>query len=133
MKLLVTSYDIHLSHCAYTIVVCSVFIIMLRLLYFIKNRIKSIYYHFRRDHESSSFRKLARNKSICRETCDFFSDQFTLLAINSIPLSCCFWKDPRRQKHVHSRQKGMFQEWYLDIFMISLENIFGDCDWVWFL
>ena len=78
----ITSYDVHLSHCAYTIVVCSVFIIMLRVLYFIK-KCKSIYYHFRRDHESSSFRKLARNKWICRETCDFFfRDQFTLLAIN---------------------------------------------------
>ena len=32
----------------------------------------SIYYHFRRDHESSSFQKLARNKWICRETFDFF-------------------------------------------------------------
>ena len=32
----------------------------------------SIYYHFRHDHESSSFRKLARNKWSCRETCDFF-------------------------------------------------------------
>ena len=49
-----------------------------------KTEYKSIYYHFRRDHESSSFRKLARNKWICRETCDFFRDQFTLLAINSI-------------------------------------------------
>ena len=34
---------------------------------------KSIYYHFRRNHESSNFRKLARNKWICREICDFFS------------------------------------------------------------
>ena len=25
-----------------------------------------------RDHENNSFRKLARNKSICREICDFF-------------------------------------------------------------
>ena len=37
-----------------------------------KTECKSIYYHFRRNHESSSFRKLARNKCICRETCDFF-------------------------------------------------------------
>ena len=36
-----------------------------------KTECKSIYYHFRRDHESSSFPKLARNKWICRETCDF--------------------------------------------------------------
>ena len=27
---------------------------------------------------------VARNKWICRKTCDFFRDQFTLLAINSI-------------------------------------------------
>ena len=40
---------------------------------------ESIYYHFRRDHESS-FPKLAKNKWICRETCDFFRDQFTLFA-----------------------------------------------------
>ena len=33
-----------------------------------KKECKSIYYHFRRDHESSSFRKLARNKSVCRKT-----------------------------------------------------------------
>ena len=37
-----------------------------------KTECKSIYYHFRRDHESSSFRKLARNKWICRETCGVF-------------------------------------------------------------
>ena len=48
-----------------------------------KTECKSIYYHFRHDHESSSFQKLARNKWICRETCDFFRDQFTLLAVNS--------------------------------------------------
>ena len=33
---------------------------------------KSFYYHFTCDHESSRFRKLARNKWICRENCDFF-------------------------------------------------------------
>ena len=38
-----------------------------------KTECKSIYYHFRRDHESSSFWKLARNKWICQEICDFFS------------------------------------------------------------
>ena len=37
-----------------------------------KTECKSIYYHFRRDHESSSFRKLARNNWICRKTFDFF-------------------------------------------------------------
>ena len=39
-----------------------------------KTECKSIYYHFRRDQESSSFRKLAGNKWICRETSDFFSE-----------------------------------------------------------
>ena len=34
----ITSYDVHLSHCAYTNIVCSVFNILLRFLYFIKNR-----------------------------------------------------------------------------------------------
>ena len=48
-----------------------------------KTECKSIYYNFRRDRESSRFRKLARNKWICGETCDFFRDQYTLLAINS--------------------------------------------------
>ena len=57
-------------------------------MYFIKEtKCKSIDYNFRRDHEISSFRKLARNKCICQETCDFFGDQFTLLAINSIILN----------------------------------------------
>ena len=41
-----------------------------------KTECKSIYYHFRPDHQSSSFRKLARDKWICRETCDFFSYTF---------------------------------------------------------
>ena len=39
--------------------------------YLIKTEYKSIYYHFRSDHESSSSRKLARNKWICWEICDF--------------------------------------------------------------
>ena len=34
----ITSYDVHLSHLAHTIVVRSVFSIMLRFLYFVKNR-----------------------------------------------------------------------------------------------
>ena len=34
----ITSYDIHLSHCVYTIVVCSVFVIMLQVFYFIKKQ-----------------------------------------------------------------------------------------------
>ena len=33
---------------------------------------KSIYYHFTHDHKSSGFRKLARNKWICWEICNFF-------------------------------------------------------------
>ena len=49
-----------------------------------KTECKSIYYYFRRDHESTSFQKLARNKWICQETYGFCRDQFTLLAINSI-------------------------------------------------
>ena len=40
-----------------------------------KTESKCIYHHFGRDHESSSFRKLARIKWICRETCDFFCDK----------------------------------------------------------
>ena len=55
-----------------------------------KTECKSICYHFRRDHESSSFRKLARNKWICRETCDFFCDQLTLWGINLYVL--IFWE-----------------------------------------
>ena len=56
-------------------VVCSVFIIMLRVCILSKTECKSICYQFRRDHYSSSFRKPARNKWICRETCDFFRDE----------------------------------------------------------
>ena len=37
-----------------------------------KTECKGIYHHFRRDHESSSFRKLSGSKWICRETSDFF-------------------------------------------------------------
>ena len=52
-----------------------------------KTECKSIYYHFRHDHESSSFPKLARNKWICRETYDFFfRDQFTLAKKILVPL-----------------------------------------------
>ena len=35
-----TSYDAHLSHCAYTIVICSVFNIMLRVLQFYQWKMK---------------------------------------------------------------------------------------------
>ena len=37
-----------------------------------KTECKDIHHQFRRDHESSSFRKLARNKCICGETFDIF-------------------------------------------------------------
>ena len=50
---------------------------------------KSIYYYFRRYHESSSFQKLARNKWICQEIYDFFSyplRQFLVLFRKLIPL-----------------------------------------------
>ena len=47
-----------------------------------KTECKSIYYHFRRDHESSNFRKLARNKWICRETCDFFRHTKVIIIVN---------------------------------------------------
>ena len=40
-----------------------------------KAECKSIYYHLKRDHESSSIQKLARNKWICQETCDFFYEE----------------------------------------------------------
>ena len=39
-----------------------------------KTERKSIYYHFRRDDKSGSFRKLARNKWICREACDILKE-----------------------------------------------------------
>ena len=42
-----------LSHCPYTIVVCSIFNIMLRFLYFIENRVY--------EHKSSGFQNLAVN------------------------------------------------------------------------
>ena len=44
-----------------------------------KTECKSIYYHFRRDNKSSSFRKLPRNKWICRESYDFFSHVYYLI------------------------------------------------------
>ena len=46
-----------------------------------KTECKSIYYHFKRDRESSSFQKLARNKWICWKTCDVFI-KFRLQNIN---------------------------------------------------
>ena len=47
--------------------------------------------HFRCDQGSISFRKLARKKWICRETCDFFRDQITLLTINSVKRNIYFF------------------------------------------
>ena len=38
-----------------------------------KTECKSIYYQFRREHESTSFPKLVRKKWICRETSEFFT------------------------------------------------------------
>ena len=38
IRCFITSYDVHLSHFVNTIVACSVFIIMLRVLYFIKKQ-----------------------------------------------------------------------------------------------
>ena len=35
---MINSYDVHLSYCVYTVVVCSVFIIMVRVFYFIKKQ-----------------------------------------------------------------------------------------------
>ena len=51
-----------------------------------------------RDHESSSFCKLARNKWICRETCDFFRDKiktvfkdvYTIVEVLLYLYSVCF-------------------------------------------
>ena len=61
-----TSYDIHLSHYPYTIVQFS--LLCYKFCILSKTKCKSLYYHFRQDHESSSFQKLAGNKWIC----DFF-------------------------------------------------------------
>ena len=59
---LITSYDVHLSHCAYTIVVFSVFNITLRVFEFYqKTECMSIKYYFKRDHENSDFWKVAGN------------------------------------------------------------------------
>ena len=55
------TYDVHLSHCGHTIVVCSISLFCYDFYILSKTECKSIYYHFRRDQESSSFRKLARN------------------------------------------------------------------------
>ena len=72
MMTIYASVHIQLSFVQFSLL-CYEFYILLKTEY------KSIYYHFRRDHESSS-----RNKWICGETCDFFRNQFTLRAINSI-------------------------------------------------
>ena len=50
-----------------------------------KTECKTIYYHFRRDHESSSFPKLTRKIGFVKKLVIFFGrGQFTLLAINGI-------------------------------------------------
>ena len=76
-----------------------------------KTECKSIYYHFRRDHESSSFRKLARNKWICRETCDFFRNN-KMISINLHVVESSFtfslFKDTLRTfDDFKNKQKGV--------------------------
>ena len=56
-----------------------------------KKECKSIYYHFRRDHESSSFRKLAKNRWICRETCDFFAAYGSKNVAYTVTYHTHFW------------------------------------------
>ena len=58
-----------------------------------KTECKSIYYHFRRDHESRSFQKRARNKWICQETGDFY--------LNTDLFECIFYVD-------HIKRNGVF-------------------------
>ena len=73
IRCVITSYDVLLSHCAviqFTFVQFSLSCYEFCILS--KTECKSIYYQYRRDHECSSFRKLARNKWICLEICDFF-------------------------------------------------------------
>ena len=83
-----------------------------------KTECKRIYYHFRREYDSSSFRKLARNLS--RHLC-FFLDQFTLLAINSIhPPSC-------KSKKVYT-MSDLFtvikHHWLLDMYQGLLAGLY---------
>ena len=59
--------------CVYNFRLFSFHYYVTTFVFYQKTECKSIYYHFRHGHESSSFRKLARNKWICREICDFFS------------------------------------------------------------
>ena len=62
-----------------------------------KTECKSIYYHFRHDQKNSSFRKLARNKWICQETCEFFfRDQLRHLSWRKRP--------PNEDKKSNKRQ-----------------------------
>ena len=75
---LITSCDIHLPHCVYTIVVCSVFIIVTNFALYC---IKSIHYHFMRDHESSSFRKLATNRFVKKPVIFFVINLETFLIL----------------------------------------------------
>ena len=78
-----------------------------------KAECKSIYYHFRHDPESSSFRKLARSKWICRETWDFFfCDQFTLKKLslffisNQVPFNR---QDYQKQKGPGTSDQSLFR------------------------
>ena len=75
----------------YTIAVRSVCNIMLGVLVFYQKQCISIYYHFRHDHGSSGFRKLARSKWICQRNCDYFLDLFISLAIAIAPV----WKSSK--------------------------------------
>ena len=64
--------------------------------YFIKSRMYSIYYHFRRDHENSGFRKLAINKWICKKNCDYFLDQFIVIKSKNVVQKPISHKQPLR-------------------------------------
>ena len=78
-----TSYDVYLSIKRTQLSFVQFSLLCYKFCILSKTECKSIYYHFRRDHYSSNFQKLARNKWICQETCDFFRDQFTLFTIIS--------------------------------------------------
>ena len=66
-----------------------------------KKQCTSIYYHFRRDHESSSFWKLARNKWI---------HQFPLLAINSSIIFVDFIQELARLREKEIRDRESIQK-----------------------
>ena len=64
----ITSCDGHLSHCAYTIAVCSVFNIMLQVFVFYQKQNVWALMSFWKQ----CFWKLAINKWICRKNCEYF-------------------------------------------------------------